>query len=93
MELEYVNVTLTKSDLRAIKKFVRRGVKAYIKDAFDEEESIDEWIVELTFLSTSLMGFSRWYMYFGEFAEIIEPTELINLAKENIKNLSKKISL
>lgn len=40
MELEYVNVTLTKSDLRAIKNFVRTAVK----DAFDEEESIDEWI-------------------------------------------------
>lgn len=44
MELEYVNVTLTKSDLRAIKNFVRKGVKAAVKDAFDEEESIDEWI-------------------------------------------------
>jgi hypothetical protein len=39
------------------------------------------------------MGFSRWYMYFGEFAEIIEPSELINLAKKNIVNLLKKISL
>ena len=44
MELEYVNVTLTKSDLRAIKNFVRKGVKAAVKDAFDEDESIDEWI-------------------------------------------------
>ncbi len=44
MELEYVNVTLTKSDLRAIKNFVRKGVKAAVQDAFDEEESIDEWI-------------------------------------------------
>jgi hypothetical protein len=44
MELEYVNVTLTKSDLRAIKNFVRKGVKADVKDAFDEGESIDEWI-------------------------------------------------
>ena len=36
MELEYVNVTLTKSDLRAIKNFVRKGVKSAVKDAFDE---------------------------------------------------------
>ena len=44
MELKYVNVTLTKSDLKAIKNFVRKGVKAAVKDAFDEDESIDEWI-------------------------------------------------
>ena len=43
MELEY-NVTLTELDLRAIKNFVSKGVKSAVKDAFDKDESIDEWI-------------------------------------------------
>ena len=44
MELEYVNVTLTRLELKAIRNFVRGGVNASVKEAFDEGESIDEWI-------------------------------------------------
>ena len=30
----------------------------------------------MTFLSGSLMGFSRWFMLYGDHAKIVEPTEL-----------------
>jgi predicted DNA-binding transcriptional regulator YafY len=46
---------------------------------------------ELTFLSSSLTGFARWYMLFGEQAEIMEPYELNDLVKKNIQALSAKL--
>lgn len=47
--------------------------------------------MELTFLSSSLTGFARWYMMFGEQAEIIEPYELNDLVRTNLTALSKKL--
>lgn len=42
---------------------------------FVSETEIDGRI-EMTFLTVSLEGFARWYMMFGDRAEIIEPMEL-----------------
>jgi predicted DNA-binding transcriptional regulator YafY len=47
--------------------------------------------IELTFLSASLTGFARWYMLFGEQAEIIEPYELNDLVRRNLTALSEKL--
>jgi predicted DNA-binding transcriptional regulator YafY len=47
--------------------------------------------IELTFLSSSLYGFSRWYMLFGEQAQIIEPYELNDFVRKNIHALSAKL--
>jgi predicted DNA-binding transcriptional regulator YafY len=47
--------------------------------------------IEMTFLTQSLEGFARWYMLFGERAEIITPRKLIDLIKKNIEALSKKL--
>ncbi len=47
--------------------------------------------IELSFLSGSLSGFARWYMLFGEQAEIITPTELTNLVRKNLEALSRKL--
>lgn len=44
--------------------------------------------IEMTFLSSSLEGFSRWYMLFGEWAEIVTPRELTNRVRKNIKGLA-----
>lgn len=43
--------------------------------------------LEMTFLTSSLEGFARWYMMFGDRADIITPDEL----KERIKCLTDKI--
>lgn len=44
--------------------------------------------VEMTFLTDSLQGFARWYMMFGDTADIISPESL----KERIRDLITKIS-
>jgi predicted DNA-binding transcriptional regulator YafY len=41
----------------------------------------------MTFLTTSLEGFARWYMMFGDHAEIIEPVKLRGRVKEIAKKL------
>jgi predicted DNA-binding transcriptional regulator YafY len=45
----------------------------------------------MTFLTGSLMGFSRWYMLFGDHAKIVEPTELNEMISEIAENILKKI--
>lgn len=42
---------------------------------------------EMNFLSSSLEGFARWFIVFGDSAEIIEPAEL----KERVKTLASEI--
>jgi predicted DNA-binding transcriptional regulator YafY len=48
-------------------------------------------MIEMTFLTQSLEGFARWYMLFGECAEIITPRKLIDTVKKNLITLSKKL--
>ena len=45
--------------------------------------------IEMTFLTCSLEGFARWYMTFGDKAEIISPPDL----KERIKEIALAISV
>lgn len=44
--------------------------------------------IEMTFLSGSLEGFARWYMMFGDRAEVISPEPL----KERVKKIARAIS-
>ncbi|MBL7700774.1 MAG: YafY family transcriptional regulator [Ferruginibacter sp.] len=48
--------------------------------------------VEMTFVTASLMGFTKFFLLFGEYAEIISPPELKELLKKNIAAISKKLS-
>ena len=48
-------------------------------------------MVEMTFLTQSLEGFARWYMLFGECAEIVSPKKLIDTVKKNLLTLSQKL--
>jgi predicted DNA-binding transcriptional regulator YafY len=47
--------------------------------------------VEMTFLSASLNGFARWYMHFGDNADIISPSELKVIVKKVLVSIGKKI--
>lgn len=47
--------------------------------------------VEMTFLCRSLMGFARYFLLFGEYAEIVRPAELKSLIKDNLAAIEKKL--
>jgi len=47
--------------------------------------------VEMTFLSASLNGFARWYMLFGDNADIISPQELKVIVSGILSSISKKV--
>ncbi len=53
---------------------------------FVSEKTIGQ-MVEMTFLTTSLEGFARWFMMFGDKAEIISPDSL----KERVSNIASSI--
>jgi len=47
--------------------------------------------MEMTFLTSSLMGFVKFYLMFAEYAEIISPLLLKDMLKKNIAAIQKKI--
>lgn len=65
------------------------GNQKYYNGYISEKEFNDE--TEMTFLCSSLEGFARWYMVFGDHSKIISPKSLRkrvkDLAKEVLKNL------
>lgn len=65
------------------------GNQKYYNGYVSEKEINDE--TEMTFLCSSLEGFARWYMVFGDHSKILSPKSLRKrvkeLAKEVLKNL------
>lgn len=59
-------------------------------NGFVKEEKAGEY-VRMTFLTGSLMGFSRWFMLYGDHAKIIEPLELNETVAEIAENILKKL--
>jgi predicted DNA-binding transcriptional regulator YafY len=49
--------------------------------------------IEMTFLTASLNGFARWYMHFGEHADIVSPKALKDLVKEAIVAIDKRLAV
>ena len=75
-------------DMDTIKYF---GEQKYY-NGFVKEEVIGEYM-RMTFLCGSLMGFSRWFMLFGDRATIVEPLVLNDMVSEIAENILKKIEL
>jgi predicted DNA-binding transcriptional regulator YafY len=61
-------------------------------NGFVKEENIGDR-VRMTFLTGSLMGFSRWFMLFGDHAEIIEPVELNEMVAQIAEGILRKVEL
>lgn len=47
--------------------------------------------MEMTFVTASLMGFAKFFMLFGEYADIISPALLIGMVKENLEAIGKRL--
>lgn len=65
------------------------GEQKYYNGFVKEEKAGD--YVRMTFLSGSLMGFSRWFMLFGDHARIVEPEELNDMIARIAENILKKL--
>jgi len=65
------------------------GEQKYYNGFVKEEKAGD--YVRMTFLTGSLMGFSRWFMLYGDHAKIVEPVELNDMVSLIAENILKKI--
>ena len=65
------------------------GEQKYYNGYIKEENHGD--YVRMTFLSGSLMGFSRWFMLFGDHAKIVEPNALNVMVAGIAENILKKL--
>ena len=65
------------------------GEQKYYNGYVKEEPMGD--MVRITFLTGSLMGFSRWFMLFGDHAHIIEPIELNEMVAQIAEDILKKV--
>jgi len=61
-------------------------------NGFVSQKEIDGQI-EMMFVTASLTGFAKFYLLFGEYAEIISPDALKELVQKNIKSLQEKLAL
>lgn len=83
-ELHTIVIQVEKSMIRYL------GEQKYYNGYVSQKDMGDT--IEMTFLSRSLEGFSRWYMLFGEWAQIVTPKELSGIVKKNLTSLQKKLS-
>lgn len=59
-------------------------------NGFVKEEKIGDQ-VRMTFLTGSLMGFSRWFMLYGDHARIVEPLELNDMVAQIAEGILRKL--
>lgn len=77
---EYIARTAQEKKLETVVVSVQKGIYSHLEEqkyysGFVSEIETDGY-VEMTFLTTSLEGFARWFMMFGDQAEIIKPESL-----------------
>jgi predicted DNA-binding transcriptional regulator YafY len=89
---EYIATTAREQELELVIIKVHRSVYTHLEyqkyySGFVSEKVMGDEI-EMTFLTGSLEGFARWYMMFGEKAEIIRPDSL----RERVGNLATAIA-
>ena len=65
------------------------GDQKYYNGFVSQKEVGDK--VQMTFLTGSLNGFARWYMLFGDNADIVSPQSLKEIVKEVLISIGKKV--
>lgn len=59
-------------------------------NGFVSQQEMGDNIIEMTFLSASLEGFARWYMMFGDYADIVSPDRLKDIVRKIAVTISEK---
>ena len=91
----FLNKMKTEKEMFTIVIQVERSVLKYFGDqkfynGFVSQKEVGDKM-EMTFVTASLMGFVKFYLLFGEYADIISPVELKELVKKNIEAVSEKL--
>ncbi len=91
----FIDNVASKKQLRQIIIDVQKDIVKYFGEqkyynGFIKEEEVGDYI-RMTFLSGSLTGFARWFMIYGDRANIVEPLELNNIVVVIAKNILRKI--
>lgn len=73
-------------DKKIIKYF---GDQKFYNGFISQKDAGDK--VEMTFLTASLNGFARWYMLFGDNADIVIPQALKVIVSDILSSISKKV--
>jgi predicted DNA-binding transcriptional regulator YafY len=88
---DYITQTIKDREVDAVVILVDKSIHSHLENqkyysGFISEKQMGD-NVEMTFLTNSLEGFARWYMMYGEKAEIITPDSL----KDRVKELAEKL--
>lgn len=91
----FLETTSREKQVTKVVLLVEKSVLRYLGEqkyysGFVSERDINGKM-EMTFLTASLKGFSKFYLWFAEYAEILEPLQLKTLVRENIEAIAKKI--
>jgi len=90
----YLNQTVKEQGLELIVILVEKEIYAHLENqkyynGFISEKTIDTRI-EMTFLSGSIEGFARWFVIFGDNAQIVLPEKLKKRVADIIADIHKK---
>ena len=91
----FINQMSADREVQKVVIDVEPGIVKYLGEqkyynGFVKEEKTGNYI-RMTFLTGSLMGFSRWFMLYGDHAKIVEPEELNDMVSRIAENILKKI--
>ncbi len=92
----YLNQTANEQSLDLVKILVEKEIYTHLEyqkyySGFVSEKFIDDK-VEMTFLTGSLESFARWFMMFGDKAQIVSPQKLEDRVYALISTMAKKNS-
>ena len=90
------SVTQREHDLKTVVIRIEKKIATYLTEqkyyhGFVSEEEINGKL-QLSFLSHSIEGFARWFLMFGDQAEIIQPAILRKRVKEICNQIQEKLS-
>jgi predicted DNA-binding transcriptional regulator YafY len=94
---DYIAQTAKEKDLETIVIRVEKVVYGNLDyqkyySGFVSEKKMGN-IIEMTFLTSSIEGFARWYMMFGDHAEIIKPDKLKDRVAALSENILQRLSV
>ncbi|PJJ79436.1 helix-turn-helix transcriptional regulator [Mucilaginibacter auburnensis] len=93
---EYIAKTACEQNLERVVISVDRKIHSHLEhqkyySGFVSERTVGDSI-EMTFLTTSVEGFARWYMMFGEYADILESENLKEYVKAKLEAIYIRIN-